>query len=66
LRIDVTGGVCNIDNIKFICTEPATGISEIADDDNAVVGNMYNLYGMPVTSGYRGIAIQNGKKLIIK
>lgn len=66
LRIKVTNAGGNIDNIKFICTEPATGISEIADDDNAVVGNMYNLYGMPVTSGYRGIAIQNGKKLIIK
>ena len=66
LRIDVTGGVCNIDNIKFICTEPATGISDIEGDDTVAAGNMYNLYGMPVTSGYRGIAIQNGKKLIIK
>ena len=33
LRLVGTGGTCNIDNIKFICTEP-TGINEVMDTDS--------------------------------
>ena len=64
LRINITGAGCNIDKIKFICTEPASGISEIETDD-AVNGPVYNLMGVPVNAGYRGIVIKNGKKIFV-
>lgn len=64
LRINITGGGCNIDKIKFICTEPA-GITEVKGDD-AATGVSYNLSGQKVDAGYKGIVIRNGKKVIIK
>ena len=65
LRIDVTGGKCFVDKIKFNCTEPASGIDEVEAVD-AVNGPAYNLMGVPVNNGYRGIVIKNGKKVVIK
>jgi len=65
LRINVTGGTCNIDKIKFTCTEPASGIDEIMSDD-ASNAPAYNLMGVPVNAGYRGIVIKNGKKIFVK
>ena len=65
LRIDVTGGKCFIDKIKFNCTEPASGIDEVEAFDE-VNGPAYNLMGVPVNAGYRGIVIKNGKKVVIK
>lgn len=64
LRINITGGGCNIDNIKFICTEPA-GITDVKTD-NVATGASYNLSGQKVGAGYKGIVIRNGKKVIIK
>ena len=63
LRIAVTGGNCNIDNIKFICTDPVSGINEIVNDVDADAP-AYNLMGVPVNAGYHGIVIKNGKKMI--
>ena len=65
LRIVGSGGTCNIDKIKFTCTEPASGIDEIMSDDASDVPT-YNLMGVPVSAGYRGIVIKNGKKIYIK
>jgi len=65
LRINVTGGNCYIDKVNFICTEPVSGINEIMSDD-AVNGPAYNLMGVPVNAGYRGIVIKNGKKIFVK
>jgi hypothetical protein len=65
LRIDVTGGKCFVDKIKFNCTEPASGIDEVEAVDE-VNGPAYNLMGVPVNNGYRGIVIKNGKKVVIK
>ena len=62
LRINITGGNCNIDKIKFICPE-ASGINEVMNDDNAV-GVSYNLSGQKVSEYYKGILIINGKKVI--
>ena len=64
LRIVVSAGSCNIDNIKFTCTEPS-GISEVTDDDASDAPG-YNLMGVQVGAGYRGIIIKNGKKHINK
>ena len=64
LRLVGTGGTCNIDNIKFICTEP-TGSNEVMDTDTSEAP-AYNLMGVPVNAGYRGIVIKNGKKIFVK
>ena len=63
LRIAITGAGCNIDKIEFICTEP-TGINDIETDE--ADSKSFNLYGMPVNAGYRGIVIKNGKKIVVK
>ena len=65
LRIDVTGGKCFVDKIKFNCTEPASGIDEVEAFDE-VNGPAYNLMGVPVNAGYRGIVIKNGRKIFVK
>ena len=64
LRITVTSGSCNIDKVNFICTE-STGINDIITDD-ATDTPAYNLLGVPVGNGYRGIVIRNGKKVFKK
>jgi GH35 family endo-1,4-beta-xylanase len=65
LRINVTGGKCNIDKIKFTCTEPITGIVNVeVDNDNT--GDSYNLSGQKVGMGYKGIVIRNGHKVFVK
>ena len=63
LRIVGGGGNCNIDNIKFTCTEPVSGISDVLVDD-AADAPAYNLMGVPVNAGYRGVVIKNGKKML--
>jgi GH35 family endo-1,4-beta-xylanase len=65
LRFSVESGKCNIDNVKFICTEPTSGINEVMSDDTSDAP-AYNLMGVPVNAGYRGIVIKNGKKVVIK
>ncbi len=65
LRINVTGGNCNIDKIKFICTEPITGIVNV-EIDNDNTGDSYNLSGQKVGTGYKGIVIRNGRKVFVK
>ena len=65
LRINVTGGNCNIDKINFICTEPVSGIDEVTNN-NAETGISYNLSGQKVAPGYKGIVIRNGKKIVVK
>lgn len=62
LKIDITGGNCNIDKIEFICTEP-TGIIDVNGDD-AEAGDSYNLSGQKVGNDYKGIVIRKGKKVI--
>ena len=66
LRINVTGGNCNIDKIKFIGSDPASGINGVINNGNTVNGRVYNLMGAPVDDSYRGIVIINGKKVVRK
>ena len=61
LRLTFTSGRCSIDKINFSCTE-STDIYTIESD--ATNSPAYNLMGLPVSEGYRGIVIQNGKKVI--
>ena len=67
LRITITDGMCNIDKIKFTCTESTDGISEVTDEDaTAGTGVSYNLSGQKVGDNYRGIVVRNGKKFVVK
>ena len=66
LRINVTGGNCNIDKIKFIGSGPASGINGVINNGNTVNGRVYNLMGAPVDDSYRGVVIINGKKVVRK
>lgn len=63
LRITITSGSCNIDNVKIISAE--TGIQEVAVED-AATGACYNLAGQRVAAGYKGIVVRNGRKMINK
>jgi len=65
LRFIVTAGNCNIDKVNLICTEPYSGISEVMSEDTSDAP-AYNLMGVPVGEGYRGMVIKNGKKMIVK
>jgi len=65
LRINIKKGSCNIDKINFICTEPVSGIDDVVIDNNNT-GDSYNLSGQKVGTGYKGIVIRNGKKIVIK
>lgn len=63
LRIVITGSNCNIDKIQF--TNTATGIIDINNDATSQQGS-YDLFGRKVNDSYKGIIIQNGKKIINK
>lgn len=63
LRIVITGSNCNIDKIQF--TNTATGIIDINNDAVSQQGS-YDLFGRKVNDSYKGIIIQNGKKIINK
>ncbi len=63
LRISVTSGNFNIDNVKFYITG-TDGISTL--EAEAPVAPAYNLLGIPVGEGYRGVVIINGKKVLKK
>ncbi len=68
IRFTINGANCNIDKVKFECTEPVDGIQEqVAAPTNAAV---YNLYGVPMgttavwQSLPRGLYIVNGRKVM--
>ena len=63
LRLVITGSNCNIDKIQF--TNTATGIIDINNDAASQQGS-YDLFGRKVNDSYKGIIIQNGKKIINK
>ena len=63
LRITITNGGCNIDKIKFTLTDPA-GIENVMTDNESV--QRYNLAGQKVDASYKGVAIENGKKIMQK
>lgn len=64
LRITIVNGNCNIDNVKFTCTD-VDGIDDVTDDD-AATGDSYSLSGQQVGKGYKGIVVRDGKKVILK
>ena len=61
LRITIEGAYANIDKIEIKSTE--TGITEVRGHGSTGVRE-YNLAGQKVNSRYKGIVIQNGKKVV--
>ncbi len=43
-----------------------TGITTVASDVKSPYSGTYNLYGMPVDGSYKGVVIENGKKMLKK
>ena len=63
LRITITGANCNIDKIKLICTKN-TGINDVEHSTMNDQRPIYNLSGQKVKGNYKGIIIQNGRKVL--
>ena len=61
LRITIEGAYANIDKIEIKSTE--TGIRSVKTGDRSQE-SVYNLAGQKVNSRYKGIVIQNGKKVV--
>ena len=53
-------------NWAFEITGPATGIETIKAIQEKSNAPIYNLQGQRISGNYRGIAIQNGKKVVVK
>jgi len=62
LRFTITDANCNIDKVKFICTLN-TGIETVVPAEPKRVVT-YNLKGQKVDENYKGIVIQNGRKIL--
>ena len=67
---DVTDGFEYIGSILITgnTTEAVTGISEVTTEEQKLDPNapMYNIMGMKVARGTKGLIIQNGKKYVVK
>ena len=50
LRITINGAYCNIDKIKFECTEPSTGIQTLMSTASHQASAVYDLYGRKVST----------------
>ena len=61
LRITIEGAYANIDKIEIKSTE--TGIRSVKTGDSSQ-DTVYNLAGQKVNSRYKGIVIQDGKKVV--
>ena len=61
IRFTINGAYCNIDKVELKCTVPE-GISDITVDNDSQKP-AYNLQGMRVGEGYKGIVIRNGRKV---
>jgi len=63
-RVTFKGNNCNLDKIIF--KSIPTGISEVENYQPDVERSTYNLSGQKVDNGYRGIVINNGRKVLRK
>ena len=64
LHLQITGASCNIDKVVLKCNSE-DGIEDVFMSPSQS-GNLYNLSGQKVDANYRGVAIKNGRKMVIK
>ena len=62
MRITINSPYCNIDKIELKCTENTPVVPLLAEPPT--LQPMYNLGGQKVGTNYRGIVIQNGRKVL--
>ena len=67
LRLQITGGSCNIDKIVLTCTSE-DGIEDavVSSDPSGSSDNRYNLAGQKVDASYKGVVVRNGRKILVK
>ena len=53
-------------HLDLLQADTATGIEAITNNEKQETGTMYDLSGRRVNAQYKGIVIQNGKKIILK
>ena len=54
-----------VKNVSDFVLDGVTGISDVKVE-NAADGQLYNVAGQRVSGSYKGIVIQNGKKMVVK
>ena len=54
-----------VKNVSDFVLDGVTGISDVKAE-NAADGQLYNVAGQRVSGSYKGIVIQNGKKMVVK
>lgn len=60
------GNYYNLSTVAGNVIDATTGISKISTTTNTADAPMYNLAGQRVDSNYKGVVIQNGKKVVRK
>lgn len=55
---------CRINSVVVTVDDPATGISSVKKNQQPSV--RYNLAGQKVGANYKGVVIENGKKMVVK
>lgn len=55
---------CRINSVVVTVDDPATGISSVKKNQQPSV--RYNLAGQKVGANYKGVVIENGKKVVVK
>ncbi len=60
------GNYYNLSTVAGNVIDATTGISKITTTTNAANAPLYNLAGQRVDSNYKGVVIQNGKKVVRK
>lgn len=63
LRVAITGPYINLDKMVLTCKTP-TGIENVITLDEHV--QRHNLAGQKVNASYKGVVIENGKKVVMK
>ena len=63
LRVAITGPYINLDKMVLTCKTP-TGIENVITLDEHV--QRHNLAGQKVNASYKGVVIENGKKVVVK
>jgi len=64
LRITITGANCNLDKLKLICTLNTDVEDTLAEEPRKKSRTAYNLNGVRVGDGYKGIVVIDGRKVL--
>ena len=66
IRVTFTNGNVNLDSFTLNCVEDLTPVNDVLQEVPSRPSATYNLRGQRVDDSYRGIVIQNGRKILRK